>query len=45
MKQRTITVLFMCEQCEKKSRTLKYCVRHGHDERVCTPSLPFFMFS
>ena len=30
---RTITVNFPCELCWIKQKNLKYCVRHGHDER------------
>jgi len=30
---RTIIVSFPCELCWIKQKNLKYCVRHGHDER------------
>eukprot|EP00277_Geminigera_cryophila_P002929 CAMPEP_0179435546 /NCGR_PEP_ID=MMETSP0799-20121207/19633_1 /TAXON_ID=46947 /ORGANISM="Geminigera cryophila, Strain CCMP2564" /LENGTH=148 /DNA_ID=CAMNT_0021214979 /DNA_START=242 /DNA_END=688 /DNA_ORIENTATION=- len=33
MRKRTVTVLFSCDLCEIKQKTLKYCIRHGHEPR------------
>ena len=32
--KRTVTVIFPCENCEIKKKSLKFCMRHGHEDSM-----------